>query len=178
MNWTMAGALASMTILGGGTAFLCIILTRLLRYRRADLSACQPDLPVQFDPVRYEVMTRLMAEEDFEFLASQPGYSRSIGARLRRERRRIFRMYLHALAADFYSMHAAARKIVADSPEHDADLVGMLIHCQLIFWRRMFMVELRLLAPGAPLPKLDVAALLQPMESMRHTYRISVFSGS
>ena len=163
MNWMTAGALAGAVILGGVTTFLAVALIRLWRYRRAPADAFEAG----YEPLRYSVMRRLIAEEDFEFLAAQPGYRPEIGARLRRDRRRIFRMYLRSLAQDFHSLHAAARKTVADAPERHADLVGMLVQCQVTFWRRMLMVELRLLSPASRLPQFDIAQLLQPMESIR-----------
>jgi len=162
MNWMTAGSLASAVVLGGAVVLLTIVLVRLYR-------ASESDAPVveEFSLVRYQPMIGLTSEEDFEFLAAQPGYRKEIGARLRRERRRIFRMYLRALAADFRSLHAAARQMAADSPERHADLVGLLVNCQFTFWRRMLLVELLLLTPTARLPKLDLGSLLQPMESLR-----------
>ena len=164
MNWMTASTVAGATILGGATILLVIVILRMLMYRGASSDASAVE---EFSIARYQVMTRLTSEEDFQFLAAQPGYRKEIGARWRREHRRIFRMYLRELTLDFRALHAAARKLVADSPERHADLVGLLVHCQLTFWRRLFLIELRLLTPAARFPKLDLATLLQPMESMR-----------
>ncbi len=162
MNATTAEILAG-TVLGGAIVLLAIVLVRLRIYRAAG-----PDRPeaAGFSIARYQVMARLTSEEDFEFLSRQPGYRQETGARLRRERRRIFRMYLRSLALDFQALHAAARKLVADASQPHADLVGMLIRCQFMFWWRMMLVEACLLIP-ATLPSLDIAPLLQPMESIR-----------
>jgi hypothetical protein len=163
MNWLTAGTWAGAVLMGGAMVLLASVLLRLLLYREA-----QPDASTveEFSLTRYQVMLRLTSEEDFEFLAAQPGYRKEIGVRLRREHRRIFRMYLRALAADFRSLHAAARTLVAEAPERHADLVGLLIGCQLRFWWRMALVELRLITSAARLPKLDLAPLLQPIESI------------
>ena len=163
MNW-MAGAWAGAVVLGGAVVLLALVTIRLLLDRASKTSRPSVD---EFSSMRYQAMMGLTSEEDFEFLAAQPGYRKEIGVRLRRERRRIFRMYLRALAADFRSLHAAARTLVAEAPERHADLVGMLVGCQVTFWGRMVLVELRLLTPTARLPKLDVESLLQPMESLR-----------
>jgi hypothetical protein len=160
MNWIAADAI----ILGGGIVLLAAVVLRLLLNRDADADAAAAE---RFSLARYQVMLRLTSEEDFEFLEAQPGYCKAIGERLRRERRRIFQMYLRALAIDFRVLHAAARKLAAAAPERHADLVSVLIGCQLTFWRRMALVKLRLLTSRARLPKLDVAPLLQPMESIR-----------
>jgi hypothetical protein len=164
MNWMAAGSLAGAVVLGGAVVVLTIVVVRLLLYRASESNAPAAE---EFSLLRYQPMMRLTSEEDFEFLAAQPGYRKEIGMRLRRERRRIFRMYLGALSADFRSLHAAARQMVADSPERHADLVGSLVGCQFTFWRRMLLVELRLLMPTARLPKLDIRSLLEPMESLR-----------
>jgi hypothetical protein len=164
MNGTTAEILAGAVLLGGATIVLAVVLVRLMMYRAA---ASDPAAVEEFSMARYDVMMRLTSEEDLEFLSAQPGYRPETGARLRRERRRIFRMYLRALALDFHALHAAARKLVADAPERHADLVGILIRCQLHFWWRMSVIELRLLLPAARLPKLEISGLLQPMESIR-----------
>jgi hypothetical protein len=162
MNWVTAEILTVGAILTGPIILLAIVLLRLLPDRGDGKLAFQ-----EFSIARYQLMTRLTAEEDFEFLSAQPGYRPETGARLRRERRRIFRLYLRALAVDFRSLHAAARKLVADAPERHADLVGVLIRSQFVFWWRMTLVEFRLLLSATRLPKLDIAPLFRPMESIR-----------
>lgn len=160
MNWMAADAI----LLGSANVLLAAVVLRLLLKPEADADA--PAIE-KFSLARYQVMMRITSEEDFEFLAAQPGYRKEIGERLRRDRRRIFQMYLRALAVDFRVLHAAARKLAAAAPERHADLVGVLIGCQVTFWRRMALAELRLLTSRARLPKLDIAPLLQPMESIR-----------
>ncbi len=163
MNLVTAEMLAGAVILGGAILVLAIVLVRLMMYRAAGPDS---DDTQEFSLERYQVMARLTSEEDFQFLAAQPGFRKPTGARLRRERRRIFRMYLSSLALDFRALHAAARELVADSPEEHADLVGLLIRCQFLFWWRIMLVELRLLMP-ATLPQLDIGPLIQPLESIR-----------
>jgi len=165
MNWTMAAAAVGGLVLALVSVALIAVTIRLLRYR---LGTPQPAwAPDHFSIHRYQPMLRLISGEDLEFLAAQPGYRAEVGARLRRERRRILRMYLHDLARDFARLHAAARKLVSDSPERHSALVGVLIRYQFVFWRRMAAIEVRLLAPGVRAPRLDLAPLLKPMESMQ-----------
>jgi hypothetical protein len=164
-------AITGAAVLIGAILALSIVL---LRYRMSGRRDQTPELSDEclelfshFCIDRYEPMMRLGSEEDFEFLARQPGYRPEIGARLRSARRRIFRMYLRDLASNFSRIHAAARRLVADLPEHHADLVALLIRCQLTFWRRILMIEIRLLLPDPKLPKLDLPALIEPLESIR-----------
>jgi len=159
MNWITADVI----ILGGALVLLAAVLLWLSLHREADSAA----YGARFSLARYQLMMRLLSEEDFEFLAAQPGYRKEIGERLRRDRRRILQMYMRALAVDFRALHAAARRMAAAAPERHADLVGVLIGCQLTFWRRMALVELRLLTSRDRFPRLDIAPLLQPIESIR-----------
>ena len=52
-------------------------------------------------PGKYRPMERLLQEEDFRFLSSQPGFSARLGRRFRSQRRRVFRAYLRSLSMDF-----------------------------------------------------------------------------
>lgn len=124
------------------TAALALLVARLLNYRRHALAG---DVSGEFSMERYEPMLRMLDVQDAEFLASQPGAVElgSVG-RLRRDRRRIFRMYLQELAADFERMHAQARAIAAASPEQHSEAVAKLVRQQLEFWAAMAMVELQL----------------------------------
>jgi hypothetical protein len=99
---------------------------------------------VDFSAARYEPMARLMSDEDLQFLKTQPGFRPEIGKKFIRERRRIFRLYLQELAADFHRLHAHARVIVASLPADHSPLVGMLLRQQLRFWYEIAAIELRL----------------------------------
>lgn len=100
--------------------------------------------PVEFSADRYEPMARLMNGEDLLFLKSQPGFRPELGKKFCRERRRIFRLYLQELAADFHRLHAHARLMVASMPADHSHLVGMLIRQQVRFWYEMAAIEMRL----------------------------------
>jgi hypothetical protein len=97
-----------------------------------------------FSFARYEPMARLMSDEDLLFLKAQPGFRPEIGKRFNRERRRIFRLYLRELAADFHALHAHARAIAASLPADHSALIGMLIRQQVRFWYEMAAIEMRL----------------------------------
>jgi hypothetical protein len=120
-----------------------------------------------FSLERYEPMAGLLSEEDFVFLAAQPGYKPEMGAKLRRERRRIFRLYLRELAQDFHGLHREARALVAESPEQHSELVGLLMRQQVAFWRAIAALEMRLAASRLHLANVDVRGLLESIEAMR-----------
>jgi hypothetical protein len=155
----------------GALGFGALVTRRLLRYRKLspdansglNTPAIIPDVTLD----RYRPMARLLRDEDLRFLQSRPGYRPEMGARLRRSHRRIFRMYLAELSADFRQLHAAARRIVADAPEQHSALVGMLMHQQLVFWRALVAIELRLALDGAGLGAADAQRLIQAVEQLQ-----------
>lgn len=160
--------IAVATLAAGGSALLfaaVLIVVRLLAYRT--LADPTQNEPTGFSLARYEPMARLLGEEDFLFLASQPGYRPEIGAKWRRERRRIFRLYLAELAHDFQRLHRDARAMVADSREESSELVGVLMRQQVTFWRGMLGIELRLWLDRAGIRKVDARRLVESIEAMR-----------
>jgi hypothetical protein len=162
----MTGWIVSAAVITGGTILLLFVILIILRVRayRKDPEDVETG---EFTLTRYQPMERLLAEEDFLFLSAQPGYKPEIGAKLRRERRRIFRLYLRELAQDFLRLHAEARRMVADSKAEHADLVGVLLGQQLTFWRRLIAVELRFALGGLNVGSADVRGLLETLEAMR-----------
>ena len=121
----------------------------------------------KYDPDRYRPMTRLLDQEDFDFLASQPGFRPEIARKLRSQRRRVMRLYLRALSKDFSQLHARARRLVAAAPEEHHNLVGVLIRQRATFFRVRSMVEMRLaldwLLPGS----IDIRPLLGALEKLQ-----------
>src|SRR5579863_311793 len=99
----------------GSITVLLWVLTRMLLRRRRGAATLDSDETDGFSLDRYQPMERLMAEEDLAFLKSQPGYRAEMGVRWKRERRRIFRLYLAELKADFRRLHIHARELVAGS---------------------------------------------------------------
>ena len=160
MNWAIAGEFVTASIV----IVLILLAARLLVYRAATSVGRDGDETAEFSVSRYEPMTRLLGEDDIEFLSNQPGYRPEIGAKLRRSRKRIFRLYVQELAADFHRLHAAARRLTAESPADHSHLVGILMRQQLSFWRAMAMLEIRMLIPGMGV---DVRGLVDAIEAMR-----------
>jgi tryptophan 2,3-dioxygenase len=120
-----------------------------------------------FSISRYQPMEYLLSDEDFEFLASQPGYVPEIGARWKRERRRIFRLYLDELKRDFQRLHAEARVMAANADAESAELVGILMRQQIAFWRAMAGLEVRLALRAVGIGKVNVRPLIELLEAMQ-----------
>jgi hypothetical protein len=120
----------------------------------------------EFSLARYEPMARLMSEEDLLFLKAQPGYRPEMGKAFSRERRRIFRLYLEELAADFHRLHAHAREVVASLPADHSPLVGMLLRQQVRFWYEMAAVEARLSLDWMGIGAIDARGLIESLATM------------
>lgn len=142
-----------------------IVALRLRRYRRPNDE--EIGSPEEFEPGRYAPMTRLLGTEDLDFLREFADCSPKLAARWERSRLRIFRMYLRDLVADFQNLHARARSLVAESPEEYSALVPVLMRQQLVFWRALAGIELRLLLKGFGLKPVDVRGLTEAIEALR-----------
>jgi hypothetical protein len=168
MNHVFMEGLSGAGIIGGLVCGSVVVLVlvflafKMSRYRNAP----SPDFSFNdFSLMRYQPMTRLLSSQDLEFLAAQPGCRPETLARLRRDRRRIFRMYLRDLVADFQALHAAARKMAASSPEPQAQLIASLLRQQVTFWFALLSIETRLLLPQAG--GLDIGELIASVEALR-----------
>ena len=142
------------------------VLTRMI-LRRRSAAARASDESGGFSLDRYQSMGRLLAEEDLIFLKSQPGYRAEIGARWKRERRRIFRLYLAELKADFRKLHAQARELVAGSEADSAALVEVLMKQQFAFAMATTALEFRLALQWIGIGRVDIRPLVELIETMR-----------
>lgn len=112
-------------------------------------------------------MAALLADDDLAFLQAQPGYRAAIGARWKRERRRLFRLYLQELKSDFRGLHAQAREMIAQSGAESAGLVEVLLKQQMIFLRATVALEFRLALQAMGIGRVDVVPFMQLIEAMR-----------
>jgi len=139
-----------------------------LRFRGHRANAADAaDFSWEFSLENYGSMDRLLAEEDLVFLQAQPGYRREMGAGWKRERYRLFRLYLSELKRDFRRLHAQARSLVAHSDADSAGLVGVLMRQELTFLRALAGLEFRLLLQRAGVGKVNAAPLIELLEAMR-----------
>ena len=152
-----------------------IALALVLLYRKL---SSQSDSEVALDQClvlsleKYRPMERLLQEQDFRFLATQPGFSPQLGRRFRTERRRIFRGYLRNLKKDFGRVSLAFRILIVHSVEDRGDLAASLVRLRLMFAVGMLAVEGRLLLHAAGLGTVDVSGLVASLETMQGQMRL------
>ncbi|HUO31427.1 MAG TPA: hypothetical protein VMU80_19545 [Bryobacteraceae bacterium] len=112
-------------------------------------------------------MERLLAGEDYQFLASQPGFDRRLLRRMRAQRRKVFRGYLACLRRDFSQVGAALRLMMMYSSEDRSDLARILYRQEALFAASMLAVQGRLLLHACGLGTVDVRGLVAAMECVR-----------
>ncbi len=162
-----------MDLILGLAAFVCLAVGAVLVFLFRRLIAGPKSLPVSVDWIndlsiaRYRPMERLLNEEDFRFLASQPGCDKKMLRNMRAERRKIFRGYLACLSRDFSQVGAALRLMVMYSAQDRPDLAGILYKQQALFAAGMLAVQWRLALHTCGLGTVDVSGLVRAMESMR-----------
>ena len=162
-GWVAAGWVLTV----GSLLVLAAVIARIWWQRRGKSPADDFGESTGFSISRYQPMEYLLSDEDFAFLASQPGYQPEIGARWKRERSRIFRLYLDELKRDFRRLHEQARLMAAGADAESSELVGTLMRQQVTFWRAMAGLELRLVLRAAGIGNVNVRPLIELIEAMR-----------
>jgi hypothetical protein len=130
------------------------------------------DQCLEFRMDRYRPMERLLDESDFEFLASQPGYTPSLGRRLRSERRKIFRSYLRCMKKDFDRICLAFNLVMVHSAQDRSELAGMLMKQRVRFALSMLAVQGRLVLHTIGIGTVDVRGVVAPLEAIQFQVRL------
>ncbi len=165
-------------------ALLILAVGAALVFLFRKLMAAPKTLPVSVDWIsdlsatRYRPMERLLNEEDYRFLASQPGCDRRTLRKVRTERRRLFRGYLVCLSRDFGRVVAALRLLITYSAQDRPDLAKIVYKQQALFALGMLAVQWRLALHACGLGTVDVSALIRGMECMRIELRQMVPAGT
>jgi len=146
-----------------GLAF--VVLYRTLASRQN--AEVPMDQSLALAPGKYRPMERLLQEEDFRFLSSQPGFSARLGRRFRTERRRVFRAYLRSLSMDFSRVSQACQMLVIHAAEDRGDLAKGIMRQRLLFALGILAVEGRLLLHAAGVGTVDVHGLVESLEAMQ-----------
>ncbi len=145
-------------------AFLGPVLFRLMRpCQKSDLT---PEWFEYFQTASYQPMQALLAADDFEFLAAQPGFDKAIYRKLRQDRLRIFREYLNRLILDFNRLHLLARLVISQSQEDHSALFARLISLRVSFWVSIVRVEFSYVLCRLGLRYISPAGLLSQLEEM------------
>lgn len=116
---------------------------------------------------QYRPMMRLLDSADIEFLRSQPGYTREMETKLRRQRVQVFRGYLRCLNADFQRVCMALKILMTHSEQDRPELASALMHQQLLFGLGMILVHGRLILYRWGICQVDVSGMVGIFDRMR-----------
>jgi hypothetical protein len=147
------------------TAAFTILFARLAS--RLDEEATTAEWFESFSVDQFAPMERLLDRSDFQFLSQQPGYRPEIGARLLKERKRLFLGYLRLLIGDFNQLLRFARLMMVYSSEDRANLARELWRHQVSFYFAICAVRVRVALYPYGWTSLDVSRLMQALENMR-----------
>jgi hypothetical protein len=152
------------------TAVVVVLLLQRLKAREDE---AQADLgwSSEFSIAKYRPMERLFLEEDYDFLAAQPGFHPKIYRKLQSERRRVFRHYLRCVQRDFDRLLTAAKTMLLAAPDDRPDLARAILKQRLLFSYAMWTVRFRLLLQTLGIGSVDVRRLVAAMEGMRDQLR-------
>jgi hypothetical protein len=156
---------ASVALTSLAFAFACYVLVRTSLYRSG--SKARESSGADFTANRYVPMAELLSENEFSFLAGQPGISPKMLSRFRKERRRVFRGYLRELACDFYQLHAEARALALHAPAEHASLPARIMTLHLQFWWQMYKVEAGLAYGTFGIGTIDVSTLVKTLDGLQ-----------
>ena len=146
---------------------IALLLRNVLRHTKEPLP--DPSWLNNFDVARYRPMQRLLSEDDYSFLAANGG-SREVIARLRAERRRVFRAYLRNMVRDFDRLHRAARMMSLEPETDNSEFAMELVRLRLTFTWTVTVVEFRLLLHSLGIGAVDARRLIRALDQMSAGY--------
>lgn len=126
----------------------------------------------EFSVDKYRPMQRLLSEEDCLFLKSQPGYHPSILQALRKDRRRVFRVYLRSMRRDFNRLYLAAKEAAMYAHGSELNLLEMMVRQRAVFLWALAVVEMRLALYTLGIGTVDIRPVLGYLEAMQDATRI------
>ena len=160
MIYSIAGMLGVIAV----GAFALQFFMRLRAMEGAGASVRNTAAPVNVAG-RYRPMLRLLADEDFGFVAGNPKLLRA----LRSERHRIFRSYLSCLTREYGRLLAGIRLVMVQSRVDRPDLARALAKNRLLFTLAICRIEYRLAMQSLGLGKVDISAVVESFDRLRES---------
>ncbi len=156
--------------LAGSALVAALFWTLNRRALRRLPTVAQFDLYLDLGPERYRHLSRLFAVEDFRFLESQRS-GRALLARLRQERRRIFRLLLADLRRDFEALLAVGSLLSLSATAKDRGYAALLARERFRFFSLYCAWSLLSLWPSPLCGRFDPAPLWQQIETLGRSTR-------
>jgi hypothetical protein len=121
---------------------------------------------------RYRPMLRLLSNDDLAFVSANSKLQKE----LRAKRRNLFRGYLACLTRDYAHLLACVRQAMIHSGVDRPDLARALARNRVLFAIAICKVEFRLAIHAAGIGNVDIAGLVEALETLRS--QVSVLSTS
>jgi hypothetical protein len=112
---------------------------------------------------RYHPMLRLLADEDFNLVSSNPKLVHA----LRVDRRRLFRRYLRCLTKDYGRLLDGIRRVMVESSVDRPDLARALARNRALFALAVCRIEFRLAMHWAGVGNVDISGVVEAFDRLR-----------
>jgi hypothetical protein len=149
--------LASLVLIAVGLVGMSVFL------KVRTLKAIEESASFNLTADRYRPMLRLLSEDDFTIVKSDPKLRKS----LRSHRRELFRGYLRCLTKDYGRMLAGLRHAIVQSGTDRPELSRAIAKNRLLFAWTICKIEYRLVLHATGASRMDVSNLVQAMEVLR-----------
>jgi hypothetical protein len=155
-------------------AATCLLLRRFFAASSGYAEATEP---LDLSWKDYRPLSRLLDPADFEYLR-QRGVSEASIAKLRVERRKIYRLCLRSLAKDFNQVYRCVNLVLIQSRIDRPELAAELARQKLTFYRNLLQVEFRLTVHACGMERMPAIDLLQPFEALQAQLRQLAVAGA
>jgi hypothetical protein len=159
------------TVIGAATFLL------LRRFFAASSAYAEVSEPLDLSWRDYRPLSRLLDRADFDYLR-QRGVSEARIAKLRVERRKLYRVCLRSLAQDFNQVHRCVNLVLIQSRIDRPELAAELAKQKLTFYRNLLYVEFRLTLHACGIERMPTIDLLQPFEALQAQLRLLAVAGA
>ena len=103
-------------------------------------------------PSRFAAMAKLVDEREFVALGRQAGFDARLLRKLRLERRRVYRLYLSEMVAEFRSFESEALDRAANDPGVDPGFAEEVLKVKARFTVSVWLLRMSLFLPAFSLP--------------------------
>ena len=165
--------IAALIMIVMGTATFLL----LRRFFAASSAFAEGTEPLDMSWRDYRPLNRLLDPADFEYLRAR-GVSEASIAKLRAERRKIYRLCLRSLAHDFNQVYRCVNLVLIQSRIDRPELAAELAKQKLTFYRNLLKVEFRLTLHACGVERMPVIDLLQPFEALQAQLRQLAVAGA
>jgi hypothetical protein len=149
-----------------GLGMVVALFTALYRLQKASVAPVTVEWAQSFSLSAYAPMERLLVDSDFEFLKTQPGYSRKIMRELRARRVRIYCAYLAMMSRDFHRLYTLLQQYLLSTRVDNPAISAELMRQKWLFSRELLVAHLRLRLYALGIGSVSCGNLMEAMHKM------------